>query len=526
MKIFKTAVVALVAICLGTSADAESRKPQAIVDIIAYNDVYELLQDNVDGMKVGGPSRVVPIVKKTRAENPNTLVLFAGDTMSPSLWSSQFKGMQMVEAHNALGTDFGCLGNHEFDFGLEAFYNVTRATTFQWVNSNCRLQSNGRILPGTRMRGVKEFNDPQFGKIKIGVLGIMYDMKDSGKGLVWADPIESARVQAKHLKERENCDLVIALTHQDLEDDNRLSSEVKEIDIIYGGHDHRSMLQTNYGAPYLKADFNFRSIWKSRIEFYPKLDKKNPAHTRMMHQAIPISEELPSDGSLDTAIQAYASKIEDLHKRVIGSLCAPLDLTNNMVRASDAPVGHIFADAMLVFYGKNSADIAMMNGGGIRTDQVYPAGELTVGQIVAWSPFGNTIILIETDGASVKKLIEHDNRDSCADGFITNNGHYVHPAGIKYTYKCTGVKQGEVTSVEYFKHPTKTGPLLDTDVVKLAINNYVFNTRFTPIPGIKFKFLKNEQEAGRIDTALEQFASQLPNKEICYTAEGRSEVSF
>ncbi|DBA04028.1 TPA: hypothetical protein N0F65_009375 [Lagenidium giganteum] len=521
--IVKSLFAAIAAVCLAPAS--AGRKAQATIDVIAYNDVYELLQDDVNGLKLGGPSRVVPIVQAMRAKNPNSLVIFAGDTMSPSLWSSQFKGMQMVEAHNALGVDVASLGNHEFDFGLEAFYNVSEASNFPWLNANCYEKETDELLGGTTPRLVKEFNDPKFGKIKIGFFGVMYDMKDSSKGLYWTDPIAAAKTQVKILREKEKVDFVIALTHQDLADDNRLSKDVKGIDIIYGGHDHSSMLQTNFGTPYLKADFDFRSVWSSHIEFFAA-ENKLPAMSRMTHNAIPIIEELPTDAALDKVIDEFDAKIKDLHKRVVGSLCEPLDLSNKVVRAMDCPVGNIFADATLEFYGPGSADIAVANGGGIRGDKIYPAGDITVGQIIAWSPFGNTIMVAETDGAAVKKFITNEMKDSCGAGsVITLNGHYVHPAGIKFEFQCTGEGKGDITSIEWFKHPTKTGSLKDDEKVLIAMSNYWYNAKFAPL-GLKNKLTKTEAEAGRIDTALEQYASKFPDNKMCVKAEGRSSVSY
>uniref|UniRef100_K3WGC4 Calcineurin-like phosphoesterase domain-containing protein n=1 Tax=Globisporangium ultimum (strain ATCC 200006 / CBS 805.95 / DAOM BR144) TaxID=431595 RepID=K3WGC4_GLOUD len=380
---------------------------------MAYSDVYEMLQDDVSGLKLGGPSRVVPLVKDMRCKNPNSLVLFAGDTMSPSLWSSQFRGMQMVDAHNAIGIDFASLGNHEFDFGIEGFYNVSKASNFPWLNANCYEVGTKTLLRGTMPNAVKTFDHRKFGKVKIGFFGVMYDMKDSSKGLYWTDPIEAAKQQVKLLK-NQSVDLIIALTHQTLADDNRLSKEVTGVNLIYGGHDHTSMLQSNYGTPYLKPDFDFRSIWLSRIEYFAASGSLTTT-TRMTHRAIPIVEEMPSDPDLDKVIADYTIKIGILHARVIGTLCEPLDVTNKLVRAGDTPVGAIFSDAGLSFYGPGSADASVTNGGSIRTDKVYPAGNLSIGQVIAWSPFGNTLMIIETDGASLKKYITKEMRASCGE---------------------------------------------------------------------------------------------------------------
>ncbi|GAB9469904.1 Calcineurin-like phosphoesterase [Globisporangium polare] len=527
MKIFRSLAIAVFAVVVGCtprSADA-LRNVTAIVDVIAYNDVYEMLQDEVNGVKLGGPSRVIPIVKEMRAKNPNSLVIFAGDTMSPSLWSSQFHGMQMVDAHNAIGVDYASLGNHEFDFGVEGFMNVSAASKFPWLNANCYEASTGSLLRGTTPRAVKTLKDPTYGTIKIGFFGVMYDMKDASKGLFWTDPLEAAKRQVAALKTA-GVDFIIALTHQDLADDNRFSKEVTGVNLIYAGHDHSSMLQTNFGAPYLKADFDFRSIWSSRLEYFAASGSLT-AYTRMTHRAIPIIEEMPTDPALDAIIADYSTKIGLLHARVIGTLCETLDVTNKLVRANDAAVGSLFADSSLSFYGQGSADVSLMNGGGIRSDTTYPAGPLTIGQVISWSPFGNTLMVIETDGASMKKYIKKETLASCGANFVNLNGYYVHPGGIKYTFKCTGLSAGDITSIEWFKHPTRTGPVLDTDVFKLALSNYLYNTEYLLTPGaVVSKVVVSEAEASRIDTALEVYIKTLPNASVCFKAEGRSLVSF
>jgi 2',3'-cyclic-nucleotide 2'-phosphodiesterase (5'-nucleotidase family) len=516
--------LAFLAVAAG-SANA-ARSVTAVLDVLAYNDVYEMQQDTVNGLNLGGPSRVVPLAKELRAKNPNTLVLFAGDTMSPSLWSSQFKGLQMVDAHNAIGVDFACLGNHEFDFGIDAFLNVSAATNFPWLNANCYEISTGALLRGTTPRAVKEFNHPTFGKLKIGLFGVMYDMKDTSKGLFWTDPIEAAKRQVAQLQTM-GVDMIIALTHQELVDDNRLSKDVPGIHMIYAGHDHASMLQTNFGTPYVKADFDFRSVWKSHIEYFAK-DGSNAATFRMQHTALPIVEEMPTDPVLDKVIADYSKKIGVLFSRVVGTLCAPLDLTNKVVRAMDAPIGHLFTDAQLHFYGgAGDGDVVVMNGGGIRTDKIYPAGPLTLGELVAWSPFGNTIMVVKTDGASLKKFITREMVGSCGAGVVILNGLYVHTAGVKYTFQCTAPGVGKVTSLEWAGHATRFGPVADTDSFKLVLSNFLFTSEFSVIPGVSYTVIIKEAEATRVDAALEAYAKAQPNATLCENDRTvRSFVSF
>lgn len=65
---------------------------------------------------------------------------------------------------------------------------------------------------------------------------------------------------------------------------------------------------------------------------------------------------------------------------------------------------------------------------------------------------------------------------SCRDKSAVSNGNSVHPAGFRSTFVCSGKGVGEVTGVEWFKHPTRSGSLLDTDESKLALSNFLYNS--------------------------------------------------
>ncbi|RLN97432.1 hypothetical protein BBJ28_00023864 [Nothophytophthora sp. Chile5] len=511
-------------LALGAITAVQARNLTASFDVLSYNDVYEMLQDTVNGLNLGGPSRVVPIAQAMRAANPNSLVLFAGDTVSPSLWSTQFNGLHMVEAHNAIGLDFASLGNHEFDFGLDNFMNVSLASNFPWLNANCYELDNGELLRGTVPHAIKTLSDSTYGQITIGFFGVMYDMQDSSKGLYWEDPIDAAKVQVAALQ-AQGVDFIIAMTHQDLADDNTFSQEVEGVDFIIAGHDHTSMLQTNFGTPYLKADFDFRSIWNSHIEYYAA-DDDNDRTALMTHQAIPITESMPTDPALDEIIAQYQAQMEVLEQTIIGTLCEDLDLSQSVVRTKDCKIGHLFADASLQYYGNGSADIAVMNGGGIRGDKIVAAGNLSLGEVLSWSPFGNTLMTIETDGASLKLYLTKESLISCGNNVLDQNGYYVHPSGFNYTFTCTGDGAGAVSSLNWFNHPTRSGAIQDSDEFIMAISNYLYTTEFLVIDGVTSTVKISEAEAERVDSALEAYVTSLPDQYVCLEDEVRSAVSF
>ena len=116
-----------------TSASPQKSECNVRVTLLQVNDVYQFTPDT-DGK--GGLARVLTLSKSIKAENPNTLFLLAGDTISPSVESITYKGAQMIEAWNAIGLDYATFGNHEFDFGPDVLRDRISDSKFCWFSAN------------------------------------------------------------------------------------------------------------------------------------------------------------------------------------------------------------------------------------------------------------------------------------------------------------------------------------------------------------------------------------------------------
>ena len=79
--------------------------------------------------------------RSIQQENPNTLLLMSGDTISPSVESITYKGAQMIEAWNAIGLDYATFGNHEFDFGPDVLKQRIGESKFGWIAANVDRQT-------------------------------------------------------------------------------------------------------------------------------------------------------------------------------------------------------------------------------------------------------------------------------------------------------------------------------------------------------------------------------------------------
>ena len=114
----------LIVVAFLSSASPQKTECDVRVTLLQVNDVYQF--SPVDQDTRGGLARLLTLQTSIKAENPNTLFLLAGDTISPSVESITYKGAQMIEAWNTAGLDYATFGNHEFDFGPDVLQQRMR----------------------------------------------------------------------------------------------------------------------------------------------------------------------------------------------------------------------------------------------------------------------------------------------------------------------------------------------------------------------------------------------------------------
>ena len=198
-----SAVLALLLLILAVPAG--SQQPSLVV--LHFNDVYQLAA--VDGGKAGGLDRLTGLIRQHQARERCTLVLFAGDLISPSVESSVSKGAQLIDGFNLLGVDAATLGNHEFDYGPAELQKRIAESRFPWVIANAFV-TGVRPFPGTRMYIVRNVCGTP-----VGIFGLLTPETEtaSSPGTTWfGDPIAVARVLVPIMR-RAGAQRIIALTH-------------------------------------------------------------------------------------------------------------------------------------------------------------------------------------------------------------------------------------------------------------------------------------------------------------------------
>ncbi|MCI0527475.1 MAG: metallophosphoesterase, partial [Nitrospira sp.] len=196
-----------------------------------------------DGL--GGLAYQATLVNQIRAKEKNVLLLNSGDLLVGTLMSSVFRGIPDVLAMNLIKYDAVVVGNHELDFGLTAFQNLNDLARFPFLSVNVvKAEVTPSSLPDRGTLSLPTLTRPwilqEFEGIRVAILGLTTvetrEILDPAvaKHVIVLDPLPAARHFVREIKDQ--TDFIIALTHQDNEDDLTLAREVPDIDVIIGGH--------------------------------------------------------------------------------------------------------------------------------------------------------------------------------------------------------------------------------------------------------------------------------------------------
>ncbi len=212
------------------------------VTILHTNDVHSQIEPIVNGL--GGIVRAATYINEVRAVEKNVLLLSAGDFFQGTPYFNLFFGKIEIELMNAMRYDVACLGNHEFDYGLDTLAKRLREAQFTTVSANYDVSRT--LLHDL----VKPYTIIEKGGLKIGIVGIGLEfgymvLPRHWSGLQIANPVETANIFAKQLKETDHCDIVVCLSHIGYEDDIKLAENSHHIDVIIGGHSHTLLEQAD-----------------------------------------------------------------------------------------------------------------------------------------------------------------------------------------------------------------------------------------------------------------------------------------
>lgn len=262
----------------------------------------------------GGVERRASLIKQIRMEVEHILLVDSGDLLMGTAMSSVYRGEADIAAMNLMGYDAVAVGNHDFDFGTRHLRGLHKAAAFPFLCSNVRPQE-----PDTCTRFVIK----TLGVLRIGLIALIGKNAYPGtfnravvREVEFQDPIAAAKKAAEELRER--VDLLVAITHQDTEEDLALAKAVPALDVIIGGHtegfeglvppgmttpvEGRVSL-TGVGPVFVKTHRQGRTLGRLDLVIHEK--------TLMIAEArnLPVSSPTPFDPKVSKLVQEYAQRL-------------------------------------------------------------------------------------------------------------------------------------------------------------------------------------------------------------------------
>lgn len=377
------------------------------------NDVYTL--EPVDEGRRGGFARLATLVQRIRRDNPATLMALGGDVISPSVASTLLKGEQMIAGLNAVGLDLATFGNHEFDFGPSILAQRMRESQFAWISANVLDRRSGRPFGGAQ-RDVFV----TLGGVRVGVFGLTtpHTMQSSNPGpdVEIREAIGVARAMTTELKAR-GAQLLVAVTHQEMGEDRALAAAPGvELDVILGGHEHEPLIAEEGRTLITKGGADARYL--VQVDLWVGRDGHLLERSWTFHE---VSARISPDPRVEAVVRAYGERLGRELDVVVGQTSVPLEGRRGPLRSRETNLGDFITDAMRAHA---RTDVALINGGGIRSDRVIPPGPLTRRDLAAMSPFGNVVMTLELTGRTLREVLEQalPQREREAGGFLQVSG--------------------------------------------------------------------------------------------------------
>ncbi len=342
---------------------------------------------------VGGFKELAFRVDSLRAMKPLTILVDAGDVMTGNPISDiEYKGASggaLYEMMNRIGYDVSCPGNHDFDIGQDNLVRLTKIASFPSLSANL-VNTKGEFAVNNKPYAIIER-----GGVKVGFIGLMsqelYGLVNQSSlvGIKVLSPVETARKYIAEL--RPKVDLLVAVTHQGVDDDSVLAQEAPGLDIIIGGHSHtrlRTPKIVNHVA-IVQTGSNCENLGELDVTVD---NGKVVSATGSLIQLWPGKDRTAS--RVSSLVDSMQATIDQEYSEVIATL------TGDWVRKpGGSAIGTFITEAQRE---AAHADVAFMNDHGIRKD--LSAGNITKRDLFEVLPFRNVLMTFQLSGEELETV--------------------------------------------------------------------------------------------------------------------------
>ncbi len=437
----------LTAMPVPVHAEAKSVDIMFIHDMHSYLDGYTTM-DRFTGenKQIGGVARMKTAIDRQKAKNPDTLLLDAGDIAMGTLYQTLFETDAVeIRMLGRLGFDATTFGNHDFDYGSKPLADMFRAATasgdprpafvvnnIDWNSDNAGAQD---IYAALQEYGLDRYVVVNKGGVKIAITGSLgIDAINCAPRceLNWLDPVEYCKQTVAEIKEKENPDMIICLSHSGVDpdpsksEDEILATAVPDIDVIISGHTHTVLDEPiivgnttiascgcyGYYIGNLRFEQNGNGRWNCAYYNNQELDSSIPEDPQILEDLKMFSDNIDSK---------YMNQYGYDANQVIAVNDIPFDSVDDMYFVhTEHRLGNYMSDAYR--YAVNTtpsgkehlADVGVTPSGTIR--DTYYIGEITAADVFRSFSLGSgpegtvgyPIISLYLTGKELKTVSEVD----------------------------------------------------------------------------------------------------------------------
>ena len=343
--------------------------------------------------KLDNFAKIKVIIDEER-ENNNVIVACSGDIFSgnPVVDNHPQKGFPMIDLMNRIGFDISVIGNHEFDYGQDILKARMEQAEFDWICAN--VNASNSVLPEPA-----PYKTLTIDGLKITFLGLVETYGKPGaiipsthpwrvKNLEFTKP-EVEVANYSDLKQQENADLLVALTHLGHDGgskyfgDYKLAQQFPFFDLILGGHSHRKIDTKINNIPVFQTGYDLHNLGKVMLKI------KGKEISSVQIDLIDLDTYQQYDEALKSVIDEY-NNLPEL-KEIVG-----FSHRNHEIRQ----VGCFYVDALM---GEMKVDVSFQNTGGVRAG--IDEGDITKREIYEMDPFSNGSVIYSLTAREIKEFL-------------------------------------------------------------------------------------------------------------------------
>lgn len=416
-------LILALALVLSCAAFAEEAAPALQKDLVIL-----YTSDAHCGVDQGWGYAGLYAVKESLSQDNYVLLVDDGDAIQGEPIGTMTKGEAIIDIMNTVGYDIAIPGNHEYDYGMERFLELTQKANFPYIS--CNFNKDGELIFAPYI--IKEFDG-----VKIAFVGITtpttprsstpkYFMNDAGEFIYGfmqdetGEALYAAVQKAVDDARAEGAQYVIAMAHLGDEDECRpwryldVIGNTAGIDALLDGHSHDTeqvVMKNKDGQDVVRTACGTKLAHIGRLTITK--DGQISSELYSWNQPIAAPKMLGLQNVAGEAVTAATAVLNEKLAEVVASTTVDLIIYDpvaktddgrsvRIIRNTETNLGDLCADAYLD--QSSGADIALVNGGGIRVS--INKGDITLNDILKVHPFGNSLTVIEVTGQQVLDALE------------------------------------------------------------------------------------------------------------------------